>query len=334
MVQSTLDAVNRTALAATKDTLPDASFSDPSIRISTLEGLRRAPPTLVALQPTIDINALEQIYRSSGGGSAPNPGAGGAGGFLRNAVIMVAPLLQSTFGQSRSTQIAESTLVGLGVDGRDIAKAWSQEQKNYYVNMIGLAAEETDRQMAGRGGRYQVVDQTTVREIFKRTVEMDTNPRASNVDEKIKIYTDLLNSTTDPTTRRYAQGWLDKLQAGGGSPPTPPPGARTAENECPANWNRDAYINDGRHRLQAIQNVMNKHGDFMVPITATVIDRDTGRRRDVPCEVPASELLKIRVNQGAEMRSGQGRNPWENMTPEQVQTQIRNNPDLRIKVNR
>jgi hypothetical protein len=159
------------------------------------------------------------------------------------------------------------------------------------------------------------------------------SPRGSEeFQDKLKEYQQLLTSS-DPTTRAYAQRWIDKLTSGGaGTPPNQPPRPTSTANECPASWNRNAHIADGRHRLQALRSLYAGHGDFMVPITAMALDRNTGRLRAVDCEVPVSELLKIRVNQGTDLAGRSATDPWQQMTPEQVRQHILRNPDLRIRV--
>jgi hypothetical protein len=74
----------------------------------------------------------------------------------------------------------------------------------------------------------------------------------------------------------------------------------------------------------------------MVPITATAVDQHTGRRKDIYCEVPVSQLLDIRFNFNGELGSrGVSRDiNWRNLTPDQVRAQIQKNPHLRIKVSR
>lgn len=150
----------------------------------------------------------------------------------------------------------------------------------------------------------------------------------------MKIYQQLLTST-DEVTRAYAQRWIEKLTSGGaGKPPSQPP-QTSVGNGCPPNWNRNAVIEDGRHRLQALRTLYGRFGDFGVPVTVLKSNLTSGKMEPVDCEVPVSELLKIRVNHGGvDMAGRSATNNWQNKTPEQVRQEIQKHPDLRIRVNR
>ena len=281
----------------------------------------------------VDINALEKIYKNSKRTPSPNGSRSGfAGGVLKVIISSVAPFLQSTAGQTRAMQFAEMDIKRLGIDPNNIGRVWSPEQRDYFVHVSALARQRTP------SGDLPL---NVVFEIFKRTALIDSGPSGSgDADAKIALYENLKKNTTDPTTRKYAENQLRMLlgQSGAGRMPPNgrPPLPKTTESDCPTNWNRNASLNDGRHRFAALRSLYATFGDFMVPITATAVDQHTGRRKDIYCEVPVSQLLDIRFNFNGELGSrGVSRDiNWRNLTPDQVRAQIQKNPHLRIKVSR
>lgn len=129
-----------------------------------LDELRRSPEKVLELRDQKtkqDVDALEKAYRTL-------PRSAEAGNLVRLEAISLAPLLSSYPGQTEDTRLAESTLSRMGVNPSEAAKSWSTGQRDYYVRMIGLAADE------GRGGgqelrRNGAVDPGVAKEIFRRT---------------------------------------------------------------------------------------------------------------------------------------------------------------------
>ncbi len=259
----------------------------------------------------LELSDLENVYIKSKQFQRPSriePGSG----LFRGVLLLVAPFLLSTTGQTRSMQEAETDIVRLGLKPTLIGESWSRDQKEFFVRVSALALAQTPDQKRPLA---------VISAIFRRTDSMHSNTGGLDDDltKKIRTYEDLLANAKTDEVRIYAKGWIAKLNAqvgsGGVSPGDPPRRPTTTESNCPWDWDQAAPINDGRHRLASLRSLYASHGDFMVPITATRIDRETGKRKDVQCEVPVSKLLRLRVSENEELGIRSPKEPLEKPQP-------------------
>lgn len=145
---------------ARSDTLESTSGPQMSV-----EELRQRQDKVVELRDEktkLDVDALEKAYRTLPKGSFL------AGNLVRSEAMSLAPLLASYPGQVEDTRLAESTLSRMGLDPKEVGKSWSSGQRDYYVRMIGLAADKA----LGEGHHLRehgAVDPGVAREIYRRT---------------------------------------------------------------------------------------------------------------------------------------------------------------------